>query len=84
MNDSQVYDHWAEKGISGFTVFKYKLRRLAEQPILTTEQVHNHIACVNIVYERALVATGRDKAKLPILFIFNVVSHPLFSTFRRF
>lgn len=36
----QVYGHWAEKGISGFTVFKYKLRRLPGQPVLTSKQVH--------------------------------------------
>jgi euchromatic histone-lysine N-methyltransferase len=35
----QVYDHWTEKGISGFRVFKYKLRRLPGQPDLTTQQV---------------------------------------------
>jgi hypothetical protein len=34
-----VYDHWTEKGISGFRVFKYKLRRLPGQPDLTTQQV---------------------------------------------
>ncbi|GKV44380.1 hypothetical protein SLEP1_g51572 [Rubroshorea leprosula] len=36
----KVVKYWAEKGISGFTVFKYRLRRLEEQPILTTNQVH--------------------------------------------
>uniref|UniRef100_A0A7I4F1F0 Uncharacterized protein n=1 Tax=Physcomitrium patens TaxID=3218 RepID=A0A7I4F1F0_PHYPA len=36
----EVYGHWAEKGISGFTVFKYKLRRLPGQPVLTSKQVH--------------------------------------------
>ncbi|CAI0555738.1 unnamed protein product, partial [Linum tenue] len=35
----RVSRYWAEKGISGFTVFKYALRRLEEQPILTTNQV---------------------------------------------
>ncbi|XP_044466136.1 histone-lysine N-methyltransferase, H3 lysine-9 specific SUVH4-like isoform X2 [Mangifera indica] len=36
----KVEQYWAEKGISGFTVFKYRLRRLEGQPILTTNQVH--------------------------------------------
>lgn len=35
----QVVQYWAEKGVSGFTVFKYRLRRLEGQPILTTHQV---------------------------------------------
>ncbi|XP_050234043.1 histone-lysine N-methyltransferase, H3 lysine-9 specific SUVH4 [Mercurialis annua] len=35
----KVVQYWAEKGISGFTVFKFRLRRLAEQPTLTTNQV---------------------------------------------
>jgi hypothetical protein len=40
---------WAEKGISGFTVFKYKLRRCAGQPVLTTEQVGYSIACAEFL-----------------------------------
>ncbi|KAL4379912.1 hypothetical protein GQ457_02G021600 [Hibiscus cannabinus] len=36
----KVEKYWAEKGLSGFTVFKYRLRRLEGQPILTTSQVH--------------------------------------------
>ncbi|RVW45259.1 Histone-lysine N-methyltransferase, H3 lysine-9 specific SUVH4 [Vitis vinifera] len=35
----QVVQYWAEKGVSGFTVFKYRLKRLEGQPILTTNQV---------------------------------------------
>nr|DAD30408.1 TPA_asm: hypothetical protein HUJ06_009259 [Nelumbo nucifera] len=35
-----VVQYWAEKGVSGFTVFKYRLRRLEGQPVLTTNQVH--------------------------------------------
>ncbi|XP_038994591.1 histone-lysine N-methyltransferase, H3 lysine-9 specific SUVH4-like [Hibiscus syriacus] len=35
----KVVQYWAEKGISGFTVFKYRLRRLEGQSILTTNQV---------------------------------------------
>ncbi|KAI5565420.1 hypothetical protein BDE02_14G122200 [Populus trichocarpa] len=35
----KVVQYWAEKGLSGFTVFKYRLRRLEGQPLLTTNQV---------------------------------------------
>ncbi|WCJ18170.1 Histone-lysine N-methyltransferase H3 lysine-9 specific SUVH4 [Euphorbia peplus] len=34
-----VVQYWTEKGISGFTVFKFRLRRVEGQPILTTNQV---------------------------------------------
>eukprot|EP01018_Ginkgo_biloba_P017388 Gb_31631 [translate_table: standard] len=36
----KVVQYWAEKGLSGFTVFKFRLRRLEGQPVLTTDQVH--------------------------------------------
>ncbi|KAJ8566869.1 hypothetical protein K7X08_019077 [Anisodus acutangulus] len=36
----KVVNHWAEKGISGFTVFKFRLKRVEGQPVLTTNQVH--------------------------------------------
>lgn len=36
----QVVKYWAEKGLSGYTVFKYQLRRLLDQPLLTTNQVY--------------------------------------------
>ncbi|WCJ40240.1 Histone-lysine N-methyltransferase H3 lysine-9 specific SUVH4 [Euphorbia peplus] len=36
----KVVQYWAEKGISGFTVFKFRLRRLEGQSTLTTNQVH--------------------------------------------
>ncbi|XP_068654963.1 histone-lysine N-methyltransferase, H3 lysine-9 specific SUVH4-like [Aristolochia californica] len=35
----KVVNYWAEKGVSGFTVFKYKFRRLEGQLALTTNQV---------------------------------------------
>ncbi|CAB1184504.1 unnamed protein product [Spirodela intermedia] len=35
----KVHKYWAEKGVSGFTVFKYQLKRLKGQPALTTNQV---------------------------------------------
>ncbi|KAK9678085.1 hypothetical protein RND81_11G187000 [Saponaria officinalis] len=34
-----VVNYWAEKGVSGFTVFKFRLKRLEGQPELTTTQV---------------------------------------------
>ncbi|KAI3847899.1 hypothetical protein MKX03_026138 [Papaver bracteatum] len=34
-----VVGYWAEKGVSGYTIFKYRLKRLDGQPILTTNQV---------------------------------------------
>ncbi|XP_077250462.1 histone-lysine N-methyltransferase, H3 lysine-9 specific SUVH4-like isoform X2 [Tasmannia lanceolata] len=36
----KVIHYWAEKGVSGYTVYKYRLRRLEGQPALTTDQVH--------------------------------------------
>ncbi|KAB1201345.1 Histone-lysine N-methyltransferase, H3 lysine-9 specific SUVH4 [Morella rubra] len=39
----KVVQYWAEKGISGFTVYKYRLRRLEGQPILTTNQRKNGV-----------------------------------------
>ncbi|KAG0489924.1 hypothetical protein HPP92_006787 [Vanilla planifolia] len=36
----KVIKYWAEKGMSGFTVYKYRLRRLEGQPTLTTNQVY--------------------------------------------
>lgn len=35
----QVVENWPEKGISGFTVFKFRLKRVEDQPLLTTGQV---------------------------------------------
>ncbi|CAN8256404.1 unnamed protein product [Cochlearia groenlandica] len=36
----KVIEYWAEKGFSGFTVFKYRLKRVEGQPELTTNQVN--------------------------------------------
>lgn len=36
----KVDRYWAEKGISGFTVYKFRLRRVEGQPTLTTNQVY--------------------------------------------
>ncbi|PHU27821.1 Histone-lysine N-methyltransferase, H3 lysine-9 specific SUVH4 [Capsicum chinense] len=35
----KVVNYWAEKGISGFTVYKFRLKRIEGQPALTTNQV---------------------------------------------
>ncbi|KAG4977208.1 hypothetical protein JHK86_036682 [Glycine max] len=35
-----VVEYWAEKGISGFTVYKFRLSRVKGQPKLTTNQVY--------------------------------------------
>ncbi|MCL7028112.1 hypothetical protein MKW94_006286 [Papaver nudicaule] len=35
----KVVNYWAEKGLSGFTVYKYRLKRLEGQSPLTTKQV---------------------------------------------
>ncbi|XP_057465707.1 histone-lysine N-methyltransferase, H3 lysine-9 specific SUVH4-like isoform X3 [Actinidia eriantha] len=35
----KVVKYWAEKGVSGFTVYKFSLKRLEGQPLLTTNQV---------------------------------------------
>ncbi|KAK3039158.1 hypothetical protein RJ639_028904 [Escallonia herrerae] len=34
----KVVHYWAEKGVSGFTVYKFRLKRLEGQPSLTTDQ----------------------------------------------
>ncbi|MCO5594102.1 hypothetical protein L7F22_048123 [Adiantum nelumboides] len=47
----RVNDYWAEEGISGFTVYKYRLKRVEGQPLLTTNQVHfvsGHVIPTNI------------------------------------
>lgn len=68
----EVCDMWAEKGISGFTVFKYKLRRCAGQPVLTTEQVkfaRGKVAPKTIADLRGLVcndiSNGQEKLPVP-------------------
>ncbi|RYR04710.1 hypothetical protein Ahy_B06g084489 isoform A [Arachis hypogaea] len=34
----KVIKYWAEKGISGFTVYKFQLKRIEGQPLMTTNQ----------------------------------------------
>ena len=45
----QVVNYWAETGISGFTVYKFRLKRLEGQPTLTTAQVLS-CACVTKLF----------------------------------
>ncbi|KAF8118096.1 hypothetical protein N665_0006s0096 [Sinapis alba] len=47
----EVVKFWAEKGVSGFTVYKYQLKRMEGQPELTTNQV-------NFVYGRIPKSTS--------------------------
>lgn len=42
----KVVNYWAEKGISGFTVYKFRLKRIEGQPVLTTNQVHFTRGCI--------------------------------------
>ncbi|XP_015063424.1 histone-lysine N-methyltransferase, H3 lysine-9 specific SUVH4 isoform X1 [Solanum pennellii] len=42
----KVVNYWAEKGISGFTVYKFRLKRIKGQPVLTTNQVHFTRGCI--------------------------------------
>ncbi|KAL1188965.1 Histone-lysine N-methyltransferase, H3 lysine-9 specific SUVH4 [Cardamine amara subsp. amara] len=47
----KVVKFWAQKGVSGFTVYKYRLKRMEGQPELTTDQV-------NFVYGRIPKSTA--------------------------
>ncbi|KAL8108941.1 hypothetical protein AgCh_025149 [Apium graveolens] len=35
----KVVNYWSERGVSGFYVYKFRLKRLEGQPLLTTDQV---------------------------------------------
>ncbi|XP_054803543.1 histone-lysine N-methyltransferase, H3 lysine-9 specific SUVH4-like isoform X1 [Prosopis cineraria] len=61
----KVVNYWAEKGISGFTVFKFRLRRLDGQPTLTTKQVYfiNGRAPQSIAEIRGLVCEDITKGE---------------------
>lgn len=39
MSNLQVVNYWSENGVSGFNVYKFRLKRLDGQPLLTTDQV---------------------------------------------
>ncbi|PKU66326.1 Histone-lysine N-methyltransferase, H3 lysine-9 specific SUVH4 [Dendrobium catenatum] len=77
----KVVKYWAEKGVSGFTVFKYRLCRLEGQPTLTTNQVYFSRAQVpsSISELRGLVcddiSAGQENFPIPAT---NVVDGPPF------
>ena len=54
----QVVNYWAETGISGFTVYKFRLKRLEGQPTLTTAQVLS-CACVTKLFALLLELHAR-------------------------
>ncbi|XP_073098550.1 histone-lysine N-methyltransferase, H3 lysine-9 specific SUVH4 isoform X2 [Elaeis guineensis] len=75
----KVNKYWAEKGIRGFTVFKYQLKRLEAQPTLMTGQVlfTRAQAPTSISELRGLVCEdisgGQEKFPIPAT---NVVDDP--------
>ncbi|KAF5201487.1 Histone-lysine N-methyltransferase, H3 lysine-9 specific SUVH4 [Thalictrum thalictroides] len=74
-----VSQYWAEKGVSGFTVFKYRLKRNAGQPALTTSQVHFYRAHApeSLSQLRGLVCEdisgGQENIQIPAS---NLVDNP--------
>ncbi|KAK6928600.1 SET domain [Dillenia turbinata] len=74
----KVVKYWAEKGISGFTVFKFRLKRLEGQPDLTTNQVQTRGRIPNSISEiRGLVCeditAGQEDIPIPAT---NLVDDP--------
>ncbi|KAK7368221.1 hypothetical protein VNO80_10245 [Phaseolus coccineus] len=75
----KVVNHWSETGISGFKVFKFRLRRLDGQPTLTTNQVYftNGRVPQSIAEIRGLVCEditgGQEDIPIPAT---NVVDDP--------
>ncbi|XP_059668643.1 histone-lysine N-methyltransferase, H3 lysine-9 specific SUVH4-like [Cornus florida] len=75
----KVTNYWAEKGVSGFTVFKFRLQRLEGQPLLTTSQVEFTRGRIpNTISEiRGLVCEdisgGQEKIPIPAT---NLVDDP--------
>ncbi|XP_065850396.1 histone-lysine N-methyltransferase, H3 lysine-9 specific SUVH4-like [Euphorbia lathyris] len=74
-----VVQYWTEKGISGFTVFKFRLRRVDGQPTLTTNQVQfiNGRVPQSVSEIRGLVcedlSNGEEKFPIPAT---NLVDDP--------
>ncbi|CAA6659737.1 unnamed protein product [Spirodela intermedia] len=60
----KVHKYWAEKGVSGFTVFKYQLKRLKGQPALTTNQVIWSVMPES-KYPRQSRKTGQENFPIP-------------------
>ncbi|OMO93862.1 SRA-YDG domain-containing protein [Corchorus capsularis] len=56
-----VVQYWKQKGISGFIVFKYRLRRLEGQPTLTTSKVTIRHQLFSTVDPTASLYTVEDK-----------------------
>lgn len=75
----KVNSYWAEKGVSGYTVYKFRLKRVAGQPPLTTNQVHYSRGPVpNSIGElQGLVCDdisgGQEDIPIPAT---NLVDHP--------
>ncbi|PIA32806.1 hypothetical protein AQUCO_04300022v1 [Aquilegia coerulea] len=75
----KVSQYWAEKGVSGFTVFKYRLKRIVGQPALTTSQVHFYRAHApeSLSQLRGLVCEdisgGQENIQIPAS---NLVDNP--------
>ncbi|KAK4272249.1 hypothetical protein QN277_020833 [Acacia crassicarpa] len=75
----KVVNYWAEKGFSGFTVYKFRLKRLDGQPILTTNQVYftNGRAPQSIAEIRGLViediSNGEEEVPIPAT---NLIDDP--------
>ncbi|KAF6169668.1 hypothetical protein GIB67_004060 [Kingdonia uniflora] len=75
----KVTKYWAEKGNSGFTVFKFRLRRLEGQPVLTTNQVQ----CIRVRAPKSLsevrglvcddISGGQERIPVPAT---NLVDDP--------
>ncbi|CAL9152695.1 histone-lysine N-methyltransferase, H3 lysine-9 specific SUVH4-like [Musa acuminata AAA Group] len=75
----KVVKYWAEKGVRGFTVYKFNLKRLEGQPHLTTNQVYFGRAQAprSISDLRGLVCEdisgGQENIPIPVT---NVVDDP--------
>ncbi|XP_022863184.1 histone-lysine N-methyltransferase, H3 lysine-9 specific SUVH4-like isoform X2 [Olea europaea var. sylvestris] len=75
----KVVKYWAEKGVSGFTVYKFRLKRLDGQPPLTTNQVYFTRGRIpNSISEiRGLVCEditgGQEEIPIPVT---NLVDEP--------
>ncbi|XP_010682904.2 histone-lysine N-methyltransferase, H3 lysine-9 specific SUVH4 [Beta vulgaris subsp. vulgaris] len=75
----KVVNYWAEKGVSGFTVYKFRLKRMEGQPELTTTQVQfirgripDAISGVRgLVYED--ISEGQENIPIPAT---NLVDDP--------
>jgi len=67
----QVVNYWAGKGISGFTVYKFRLRRLEGQPTLTTNQVYYN----SLISSKTFSCFVAFCFYMKFLFIYDDVKH---------